>query len=194
MTLLAAALAALVTAAAGPAAAPAAPAAGPGAPGAETAVAGSESAQLVDARAAALDELGQAVVSYPFTLARFESCVAAVKELRAAARGRPDLAQPLRGLGSGRLTSLERAAGRLESIPDVKAILAKHGLSGRDLLLMPTVIQSSRLAHFAVQGGRPPPADRSNAAALEVIRTEGPRVEKLYQGYAADLAALRKMR
>jgi hypothetical protein len=190
MTLLAtAALATLV------AAGPAAPAAGPATPGtAEAPPAGSESARRGEARTAALDELTSAVVSYPFTLERFRACAAAVKDLRAATRGRTDLVRKVRSLGSGEIRSLNASANLLESTPEVKEILARHRLSGRDLVLMPTVIQSSRLALFAEQSGRPVPADRSNAAAIAVLKAKGPEVEKLYQAYAADLAALRKVR
>lgn len=134
-------------------------------------------------------EFTAAVVAYPITLDRVERYARAVRALRAGAETdaalRAELAQPRR-----KGANLDGAAAQLDAMPRVKAILAKHGLTGRDFLLIPQVVLSSRSARIAEKEGRPVPADKVNAAGLALHRSHWEQLDGLAMGFMADVKAL----
>jgi len=134
-------------------------------------------------------EFTAAVVAYPITLDRVERYAKAIKALRTGAETDPalraDLAKPRR-----KGANLDAAAAQLDAMPKVKAVLAKHGLTGRDFLLIPQVVLSSRSARFAEKEGHPVPADKVNAAGLALHRSHWEQLDQLTMGFMADVKAL----
>jgi hypothetical protein len=135
------------------------------------------------------DPVTVAVVGYPITMERLASHAAAAHELRQAAGKDPMLKADLRNQGPKNAT-IDQMGAQLDQRPRVKAILERHGLSGRDFLLLPSVVQATANARFAEKSGHPPPAGHVNAACLAMFNADGRQVERLYKGIKDDLRAL----
>jgi hypothetical protein len=142
------------------------------------------------ARPAAVEDedLTAAAQAHPISLARVEAYARAVKALREAAAQDPAVRRPFRS--RDRFTSIAESARRLEAVPQVKAILDRHGVTGRDFVLTPTVVLAGRAAVMAEQGGHPAPAPARDSAAVALWREQGPRLEALVTGFMGDLQAL----
>jgi hypothetical protein len=81
-------------------------------------------------------------------------------------------------------------AARLEAIGPLKAILARHGLAGIDLVYLPRVMIAARSAHALEQEGRPLPREEVNEAATALYRADLPKVDELNKSFLADHAFL----
>ncbi len=163
-------LAALLAAAL--AAAPTAPAAPAGPPGVED------------------EDLTAAARSHPISFAKVEAYAAAVKALREAAAKDPAVAAPFKS--KERFASISASAARLEAVPAVKAILARHGVTGRDFVLTPTVVLAARAAVLAERAGQGPPAPTRDPPAVALWREQGPKLELVVAAFLEDLQALAK--
>ncbi len=134
------------------------------------------------------DDFTAAALAHPITLKKVEAFAAAVKELRAAAAKDPSIARGFKA--DEKVSSLADATAKVEGMPKVKAILDRHGVTGRDFVLTPIVVLSARAVLMAEQAGRPVPAEHQNQAAVALLRAEGPKVEKLAEGFMNDLRAI----
>ena len=134
------------------------------------------------------EDFTTAALAHPITLKKVEAFAAAVKELRAAAAKDPSIAR--RFQANEKVSSLAEATAKVEGMPKVKAILDRHGVTGRDFVLTPIVVLSARAMLMAEQSGHPAPAEHQNQAAVALLRAEGPRVEKLAEGFMNDLRAI----
>jgi len=94
------------------------------------------------------DELTQAVVGYEVTLPRVEAYESALADLVQWTQTNPQDAKLFRDKNV-RVSSLDEAAKRLESVPGIKNILDKHQITGRDMSLMPMALLSSRAVVMA---------------------------------------------
>jgi hypothetical protein len=130
-----------------------------------------------------------ALIGYPITMEKLASHAAAAHELREAAARDPMLKADLRKQGP-RNATIDQVGAQLDQRPRVKAILDRHGLSGRDFLLLPSVVQATANALFAEKEGHPPPADRVNAACLAMFKADRRQVERLYKALKDDLRVL----
>jgi hypothetical protein len=135
------------------------------------------------------DPLTAAVVGYPITMEKLASHAAASHELRQAAGKEPMLKADLRQQGPKNAT-IDEMGAQLDQRPRVKAILDRHGLSGRDFLLLPSVVQATANALFAEKSGHPPAADHVNAPCLAMFKADRRQVERLYKAIKDDLRAL----
>lgn len=138
--------------------------------------------------AVADEDLSAAALAHPVSLARVEAYAKAVRALREAAERDPAVKRTFRS--GDRFASLAESARRLEAAPPVKAILDRHGVTGRDFLLTPTVVLAGRATVLAEKGGQGAPAPIRDSAAVALWRQEGPRLEALVAGFMADLQAL----
>jgi hypothetical protein len=136
-----------------------------------------------------VDPLTIAVAGYPITMEKLASHAAAAHELRQAAGKDPMLKADLRHQGP-RSATVDEMGAQLDQRPRVKAILDRHGLSGRDFLLLPSVVQATANALFAEQSGHPSPADRVNAGCLAMFKADRRQVERLFKAIKDDLRAL----
>jgi hypothetical protein len=133
-------------------------------------------------------DLTAAAVAFPITLAKVEAYAAAVRMLREAAAKDPMVAAPFRSKDP--FTSIAGSARRVEAMPPVKAILDHHHVTGRDFVLTPTVVLSSRAALLAERSGHAPPTGSVNPAGVALWRTQAPRLEQLVDAFMADLQGL----
>lgn len=120
---------------------------------------GGSEAELRQAQEAAV----RAVLAYQVTLPRFRAYAAAIRELRGAGERDPALMARLRGEKPEPYRQAQLGAW-LEGIPELKAILDKHGLKGLDLVLMPQAIVSGRAA-WSTKNAPPDPGGMHAAAA-----------------------------
>lgn len=134
-------------------------------------------------------EFTAAVIAYPITLDRVERYARTVKALRTAAERDAEVKKEL-GRPRRRGATLDMAAAQLDAMPRVRAILGQHGLTGRDFLLIPQVVLSSRSARLGEQEGHPVPAERVNAAGLALHRTQWDQLDRLTMAFMADMRAL----
>jgi len=134
------------------------------------------------------EDLTAATLAHPISLARVEAYAKAVRELRQAAARDPAVAGPFRT--GAPFTSIADSARRLEAVPQVKAILDRHGVTGRDFVLTPTAVLAARSALLAEKGGHPGPAPTQDPPAVALWRAHGPRLEKLVEGFMGDLRLL----
>jgi hypothetical protein len=172
-----------------PAAAPSeAPIAAPGVPApAEPMPAGHPDPSAEDSQP--LDAAMKAVFAYQVTLARAETYARAVKEIRAAGEKDEKLMARLRGPKPGGADQ-EALAKWLEDVPELKAILKKHGLKGMDLVLMPQALMQGRIAYAREREGHPVPADRTNQTSLALHKADWKRMNPLVTDCMADLRVI----
>jgi hypothetical protein len=134
-------------------------------------------------------EAMRAVFAYPVTLARAETYARAVKEIRAAGEKDEKLMARLRAPKPAGDQQAELARW-LEGIPQLKAILDKHGLKGIDLVLMPQALMQGRIAYAAGKDGATPPPDRTSATSLALHKADWPKMDALLTGIMADLKVI----
>lgn len=133
-------------------------------------------------------DLTAAVRDFPLTLPKVMNYARAVQELREAAASDAAVAQPF--LSQARFASIAESARRVEAVPKVKAILSRHGLSGRDFVLVPTVLLAARATVLAERAGQAPPSPGRDTPAVAVWREHGEGLEPVIAGFMADLRAL----
>lgn len=134
------------------------------------------------------EDLTAATLAHPISLAKVEAYARAVRELREAAARDPAVAGPFKS--GAPFTSIADSARRLEAVPQVKAILDRNGVTGRDFVLTPTAVLASRSALLAEKGGHPAPSPTQDPPAVALWRAHGPRLEKLVEGFMGDLRLL----
>jgi hypothetical protein len=81
-------------------------------------------------------------------------------------------------------------AARLEAIGPVKGILAKRGLAGMDLILLPKAVMLGRAAHAAQQAGEKVTLEETSASSLELHRADYKRIDQLTTAFVAEQRAL----
>ncbi len=136
------------------------------------------------------DELTQAVVGYEVTLPRVEAYELALADLVQWTQAHPKNAKLFRDKNV-RITSLDEAAKRLESVPGIKSILDKHQITGMDMSLMPMALLSSRAVVMAEKRGTTMPPGQTNTASVAMIRANDAQVDKLLERIMSHLRALR---
>jgi len=135
------------------------------------------------------DDYTAAVVGYPLSMATLERYAAAVHDLRQETDQDPKLLASLRKQAPKQATLAESAA-RVERQPRVKAILDRHGLTGLDFVLVPSVVQATGMQLFAEQAGHPVPPDRCNTAFMALYKANREKIEQLWAPVRADLQAV----
>lgn len=136
------------------------------------------------------DELTQAVVGYEVTLPKVEAYESALADLVQWSKANPRDTKLFRDKET-RVSSLDAAAKRLESVPGIKSILDKHRITGRDMSLMTMALLSSRAVVMAEKRGMTMPPGQSNAASVAMVRANDAKVDKLLERIMAHLRALR---
>ena len=138
------------------------------------------------------DVLTRAVVGYELTLPRVEAYASAIYELADWAAKNPNDVQVLRE--RGKADSLDAVGAMLESVPGIKRVLDRHQLTGKDFALIPLALLTSRAALMAEKNGAvatPTPPGRVNAATLDMMRANQPRIDALLAQITARQRALR---
>lgn len=136
------------------------------------------------------DELTKAVVEYEVTLPRVEAYAGALDDLVTWSKTHQKESQLFRDKNN-RITSLDDAAKRLESVPGIKAILDAHQITCKDMSLMPMALLSSRAVVFAEKRGMTMPPGQSNAASVAMVRANDAKIEKLLETIMTHLRTLR---
>ncbi|MEK7811257.1 MAG: hypothetical protein AAB278_05510 [Pseudomonadota bacterium] len=136
------------------------------------------------------DEFTQAVVGYEVTLPRVEAYESALADLVQWVQSHPNDEKLFRDKNV-RITSLDEAAKRLESVPGIKSILDKHQITGRDMSLMPMALLSSRAVVMAEKRGTTMPPGQTNTASVALVRANDAQVDKLLERIMSHLRALR---
>lgn len=134
-------------------------------------------------------ENSRLMLEYPITMERVEAYVAAVRQVRVAGLANADLMARLRKPGPPGETPTGMGA-RLDTIPELKAILDRFGLTGIDLVIMPQVVMAGKKALAQEQEGHPLPPEQLNAACMALYRTHLPRLTMLSKIFMADLAII----
>jgi len=134
------------------------------------------------------EDLTAATLAHPVSLAKVEGYARAVRQLREAAARDPAVAKPFKS--GAQFSSIADSARRLEAVPQVKAILDRNGVTGRDFVLTPTAVLAARAALLAEKNGNPAPAPAQDPPAVALWRAHGPRLEKLVEGFMGDLRLL----
>lgn len=91
-------------------------------------------------------ELYEALRSYELTLEGTQGFIAAIDELAELAAASPDSTAGLPAIDGQHALTLETIDAQIEQAPGIAAVLARHGLGGRDLLLLPVAfVQAATL-------------------------------------------------
>ena len=136
-----------------------------------------------------VDEQAKQVLAYQLTWKKLEGYAAALKEIKAAAAKDKALMNQLREPAPPDETPPQMAR-RLEGIGPIKGILARHGLDGMDLLLLPQAVMSGRNAVAAERTGTTVKPEEVNASSLQLHRTDYRRMDQLTAAFMADQRAL----
>jgi hypothetical protein len=136
------------------------------------------------------DELTRAIVGYEVTLPKVEAYESALADLVHWSKANPKDTKLFLDKNT-RISSLDEAAKRLESVPGIKSILDKHQLAGRDMSLMTMALLSSRAVVMAEKNGMMMPPGHFNVASVAMVRANDAKVDKLLERIMAHLRALR---
>jgi len=137
----------------------------------------------------AVDEQRKKVFAYQVTLKKVEGYLAALKEIRAAGAKDETLMKRLREPAPPDETPPQMAK-RLEGIGPIKGILARRGLDGMDLLLLPQAVVLGRNAVAAEQRGEKVKPEETNVSSLELHRADYDRLDQLTAAFMAEQRAL----
>lgn len=152
-----------------------------------------EMAALHAAAAAAapppVEEQARQVLAYQLTWKKVEGYAAALAEIKAAGAKDKKLMDQLREPAPAGETPPQMAR-RIEGMGPIKAILARHGLEGMDLLLLPQAVMSGRNAVAAERTGTRPKPEEVNASSLELHHADYRRMDRLTAAFMADQRAL----
>lgn len=133
-----------------------------------------------------MEELTRMVTAYELTLAKVEAYGAVLAGIGDWAEAHPEQAKALRARAPKGLAGVEQAATVIESEPELKALLDKHQLSGRDFVLIPTAMMQARLAVLGEAQGRSFPAGQINPRNLALAKAHAARMDAIMHQAAAD--------
>ena len=142
-------------------------------------------------RAQEMDPFTRAVVEYELTLPKLDAYSNALDDLVIWNKTHPEEAKDL-NQRRPQSQSVVAAGERLEAVSGIKEILDRHQLKGRDFVLIPMVLLSSRLLLMAEMQNRPIPPDRFNAQNVALLRDNLEQIEPQLNKIYAQLAGLRE--
>jgi len=134
------------------------------------------------------DELTRMVAAYELTMQRIEAYGAVMAGLADWAVDKPKEAEAMRARTPKGPTTVEQSAAAIEKEPAVKALLDKHRITGRDLVLIPVAVMQAQIAAMGEAQGHSFPAERINPKNVALAKENGPRIDAIMRKVAADRA------
>jgi hypothetical protein len=138
----------------------------------------------------ALDEFTKEVAQYELTMPLLEAYGAVMSDLADWAKANPEQAAEMNQRTPRGPTSFKETMAHLESEPVIAESLKKNQLTGRDFVLIPTVLMQAQIAAMGEAQGRSFPADRINPKNPALIRDHEKRVGEIMTKLNADRARL----
>lgn len=133
-----------------------------------------------------MEELTRLVSGYELSMARVEAYGAVLAGIGDWAVAHPEEAKGLRARAPKGLSSVEQAAQVIESEPELKGLLDRHQLSGRDFVLIPAALLQARLAVLGEAQGRVITPGLVNPVNLTLAKANAARLDALMHQAAAD--------
>lgn len=85
-------------------------------------------------------------------------------------------------------SSVEVSAAVFEKEPAIKALLDKHRITGKDVILLPMVVMQAQLVALAESQGRTIPPGPYNPKNVAVAKANGPAIDAIMTKARADQA------
>jgi hypothetical protein len=136
------------------------------------------------------DEFTKEVAQYELTLPNLEAYGAAMTGVADWAVANPAQAAKMNQRTPKGPTSFKDTIAHVESEPAIAEQLKKHKLTGRDFVLIPSVLMQAQIAALGEAQGRTFPADRINPKNTALVRANEARVGEIMTKLNADRSRL----
>ncbi|MEK7703831.1 MAG: hypothetical protein AAB426_02645 [Myxococcota bacterium] len=138
------------------------------------------------AQSESMDEMTKLVAVYELTMPHLEAYGAVMTAMTDWAIANPKEFAAMQARVPKGTTTVEQSIAALDKEPVVKALLDKHRLSARDLVLLPMAAMQAHIAALGEAQGRTFPAGLINPKNVALDKANAARIEAIMTQVAAD--------